>query len=129
MKIQKLVAFGIAGVALFVAGKTEAANPNITSLSDVPSKVATDFEFSFDVNGTGNCDLKYEIIDPVGTVTSTGTFAGFSYQLPTYAIVKIQNPGLNKIVVTTIANQNTPNCVVGQKVETNSATTGAITPT
>jgi hypothetical protein len=119
MKIQKLVAFGIAGAALMLSGASEAANPNITSLSQVPSQVATDIDFIFKVNGTGYCALKYEIVDSTGAVTSSGTFSGFGYQLPASShLVKAQKPGVNKLVVTTIANQNTPNCVVGQKLET-----------
>jgi hypothetical protein len=118
MRIQKLVAFGIAGAALLLSGASEAANTNITSLSNVPAQVATDFEFIFKVNGTGNCALKYDVVDPSGTVTESMSFAGFGYQLPaSSSLVKAKNPGINKLVVYTVANQNTPNCVAGQKLE------------
>lgn len=118
MEIQKLVAFGLAGAALLLSGASEAANPNLTSITQVPAMVSTDHQFSVKVTGTGNCALMLYVIDEAGTVTLDKTATGFGGQFPAYVVLSLKSPGKNKVLVKTVASQIYPSCTPGQEVET-----------
>ena len=121
MKIQKLVAFGIAGAALFLGGSSSAGTENLWSLQPVASKVATNNSIDVKINGTGKCGLWNKLINPDGTVAYDKQ-VGQSIEpasFPTTAVVIPKQAGVSKLVVYTVAHPQAQNCPAGQEISIN----------